>query len=191
MIEFDRVSLDYGGKRVLSDFSYRFEDNRAYAVLGASGGGKTTLLRLAAGLLAPTSGRVLRSPAQVSVCFQEDRLLPWRTARENVALAFPHAAQRDGSALREADKWLARVGLAGEEHALPASLSGGMKRRVALARALAFDAPALLLDEPFRALDEEAHAELLHLVRACAQGKLLLLVTHDERDAKGMETIRL
>ena len=190
MIEFDRVTFDYGNKRVLSGFSYRFEDRGAYAVLGASGRGKTTLLRLAAGLLSPTDGRVLRDPAQASVCFQEDRLLPWRTARENVALAFPRAAQRDGSALREADKWLARVGLAGEENALPAALSGGMKRRVALARALAFDAPALLLDEPFRALDDEAHAELLRLIRACAQGKLLILITHDERDAEGMEIIR-
>ena len=191
MIEFDRVCFGYGDKRVLSDFSFRFEDKRAYAVLGASGCGKTTLLRLAAGLLSPSTGRVLRDPARASVCFQEDRLLPWYTARENVALAFPRAAQRDGSALREADKWLSRVGLSGEERALPASLSGGMKRRVALARALAFDAPALLLDEPFRALDGDAHGELLSLIRACAQGKLLILVTHDERDAEGMETIRL
>ena len=191
MIEFDRVSLQYGDKRVLSDFSFRFEDRRAYAVLGPSGCGKTTLLRLAAGLQSPTGGRVLRDPPQAAICFQEDRLLPWRSARENVALAFPRAAQKDGSALREADKWLARVGLAGEERALPASLSGGMKRRVALARALAFDAPALLLDEPFRALDEDAHGELLRLINACAQGKLLMLVTHDERDAEGMQTLRL
>ena len=191
MIEFDRVSLQYGGKRVLSDFSFRFEDQRAYAVLGPSGCGKTTLLHLAAGLQSPTGGRVLRRPERVSVCFQEDRLLPWRTARENIALVFPRAAQKDGSALREADKWLARVGLSGEERAFPASLSGGMKRRVALARALAFDAPALLLDEPFRALDEDAHGELLRLIRSCAQGKLLLLVTHDERDAEGMQALHL
>ena len=191
MIEFDRVGMAFAGKRVLSDFSYRFEDGRHYAILAPSGGGKTTLLRLAAGLIAPTQGRALRRPERCAVCFQEDRLLPWYTARENVAIAFPREAQRSGAALREADKWLARVGLSGEENALPASLSGGMKRRVALARALAYDAPALLLDEPFRALDDAAHDEMLSLVRACAQGRLLILVTHDERDAQGMEALRL
>ena len=191
MIEFDRVSMAFGDKLVLRDFSYRFEDGRHYAVLAPSGGGKTTLLRLAAGLLAPTSGRVLRASDQTAVCFQEDRLLPWHTARQNVALAAPRGAQKSGAALREADKWLARVGLAGEENALPASLSGGMKRRVALARALMCDAPALLLDEPFRALDSDAHEAMLHLIRACAQGKLLLLVTHEESDAQGMEILRL
>ena len=191
MIEFDRVGKRFGDKRVLDDFSFRFEDGHHYAVLAPSGAGKTTLLRLAAGLLTPTSGRVVRTPDTVSVCFQEDRLLPWYTARQNVALALPGGMQKDGAALREADKWLARVGLSSEENALPASLSGGMKRRVALARALACGANALLLDEPFRALDDAAHRDMLALIRTHAQDKLLLLVTHDERDAQGMQTLRL
>ena len=191
MIEFDRVTMAFGDKRVLRDFSYRCEDGRHYAVLAPSGGGKTTLLRLAAGLILPTDGRVVRTPEQVAVCFQEDRLLPWYTARQNVALSAPREAQKSGAALREADKWLARVGLSGEENTLPASLSGGMKRRVALARTLMCDAPALLLDEPFRALDSDAHEAMLRLIRACAQGKLLVLVTHDENDAQGMEIVRL
>lgn len=188
MIEFSGVSVRFGEKAALRDFSYAFERGRAYAVLGPSGCGKTTLLRLAAGLLAPTEGRV-RCTERVSICFQEDRLLPWYTARENVALALAGTPRE--SVLSEADAWLARVSLAGEERALPASLSGGMKRRVSLARALALPADALLLDEPFRALDEAAHRELLALVKRESRGKLLLLVTHDERDAEGMEIVRL
>lgn len=189
MIEFEHVSMRFGEKQVLRDFSFRFEDGVRYAVLAPSGGGKTTLLRLAAGLLAPSEGRIVRRPGEVAVCFQEDRLLPWYTARENVALALPRG--RDGEVARAANEWLARVGLSAEADALPASLSGGMKRRVALARALAFDAPALLLDEPFRALDEETHAAMLALIREQTKGRLLLLVTHDERDAAGMQTVRL
>lgn len=190
MIEFDRVSMRFGDKLALRDFSFRFEEGGHYAVLAPSGGGKTTLLRLAAGLLAPSAGRVTRSPEAVAVCFQEDRLLPWYTARENVALALSPGRPSE-EALAQADGWLARVGLSGEERALPASLSGGMKRRVALARALAFDAPALLLDEPFRALDERAHADMRSLALSCAQGRLLILVTHDERDAEGMQCVYL
>ncbi len=185
MIEFDHVDLSYGDKCVLRDFSFRFGDGKHYALLGPSGCGKTTLLHLAAGLLQPTSGRVVRKPLTYSICFQEDRLLPWYTARQNVALALP-AAQRE-----DADDWLARAGLRGEEDALPATLSGGMKRRVALTRALARCAPALLLDEPFRALDEDAHAAMRSLILECARGKLLILVTHDERDAEGMQAVRL
>ncbi len=189
-IELSDVSMSYGEKAVLSHLSLRFDSPGRYALLGPSGCGKTTLLRLIAGLEAPVSGRVLREPnAPVSFCCQEDRLLPWRTALENVALALPGRPKAERLAL--ARKGLARVGLEGECDAYPASLSGGMKRRAALARALAPDAPILLLDEPFRALDEAAHAKMLRLVNEHARGKLLILVTHDERDAEGMEIIRL
>lgn len=190
MIEFDHVHMRFGEKRVLSDFSFRFVDGQRYAVLAPSGGGKTTLLRLASGLLAPSSGRVRRNPDITSVCFQEDRLLPWYTARENIALALSPGRFR-ADILAKADEWLERIGLFAERNALGATLSGGMKRRVALARALAFDAPALLLDEPFRALDEHAHAAMRALVLEQSAGKLLLLVTHDERDAAGMQLVRL
>ena len=119
-------------------------------------------------------------------------MLPWYTARENVALFLPRAARQDRArAARLAQGWLERVGLGAEGDAYPDALSGGMKRRVALARALAYDAPVLLLDEPFRALDEQTHADMLRLARALCQGRLLVLVTHDERDAQGMETVQL
>lgn len=190
MIELDHVFFSYGDKPVLRDFSCRLASPGAYAMLGPSGCGKTTLLFLLAGLLAPQSGRILHaSESRIALCFQEDRLLPWRTALENVALAAPDAQRVDR--LARARMQLERVGLAGEAQAFPAALSGGMKRRVALARALAYDAPVLLLDEPFRALDEDAHAAMRRLVLEQARGKLLVLVTHDPRDAEGMQKIHL
>lgn len=193
MIELIRVSKAYGDKQVLNGVSLRFEAGKHYALLGPSGCGKTTLLRIIAGLETPDSGEVRRDASlPLSFCFQEDRLLPWYTVAENIILALPQELQRDRArARRAAEAWLERVGLAGEADSLPASLSGGMKRRASLARALAYDAPVLLMDEPFRALDDESHAATLALVRALSQGRTLILVTHDEQDAQGMEIIRL
>lgn len=190
MIELTNVQMAYGDKPVLKQLSLRLDFPKHYALLGPSGRGKTTLLRLIAGLETPTSGEIrIDGNPRIAFCFQEDRLLPWFTVRKNIELALPHLPKKEACVL--ADQWLSRVGLDGEGNAYPSELSGGMKRRAALARALAFDAPVLLLDEPFRALDEETHARMLSLVRACAQDKLLLLVTHDERDAEGMQIIRL
>lgn len=180
----DRVSMAFGEKTIFTDLSLSFASPGQYALLGPSGRGKTTLLRLIAGLEKPVSGSIsVPQDARISFCFQEDRLLPWKTVLENVALACGDA--------ETAKRWIARVGLSGEENSYPASLSGGMKRRASLARALAYDAPILLMDEPFRALDDATHAKMLTLVREAAKDKLLILVTHDEADACGMQTIRI
>ncbi len=193
MIELKNIHVSFGDKQVIRDFSFLFEKGKHYALFGPSGCGKTTLLRVIAGLQASTSGSVLcADDLRLSFCFQEDRLLPWRTVRDNVILALPREVQADKArAARIAQTWLERVGLRGEGDALPAALSGGMKRRASLARALAFDAPVMLMDEPFRALDDASHAEMLRLTRSLAQGKTLILVTHDIADTEGMEVIHL
>lgn len=180
----DHVSMAFGEKTLFTDLTLTFSSPGQYALLGPSGRGKTTLLRLIAGLERPVSGRITGpQDARISFCFQEDRLLPWKTVLENVALACGDA--------EAARRWIARVGLSGEENSYPASLSGGMKRRASLARALSYDAPILLMDEPFRALDDVTHAKMLALVHEAAKDKLLILVTHDEADACGMQTIRI
>ena len=181
---FEQVCMSFGEKQIVSDLSVSFSTPGQYAILGPSGRGKTTLLRLIAGLEKPLSGRItLPKDARISFCFQEDRLLPWKTVLENVALT--------ASSPENAQYWLSQVGLSGEENSYPSTLSGGMKRRVALARALAYDADILLMDEPFRALDEQTHSEMLALVKSAAKGKLLILVTHDEADSEGMQIVRI
>ena len=192
MIELKNISVSFGEKQVLRSFSHHFEAGKHYALFGPSGCGKTTLLRVIAGLQKPDSGEIhFSSGTSMAFCFQEDRLLPWYTVKKNIELALPTEIQKDkAQSARIAQTWLDRVGLGSEGSAYPAQLSGGMKRRAALARALAFDAPVLLMDEPFRALDEAAHAQMLTLVRSLAQGKTLILVTHDIRDTESMEVIR-
>ena len=183
-IRLRHVGMAFGEKRIFSDLSLTFSSPGRYAILGPSGRGKTTLLRLIAGLERPVSGEVLLpKDARIAFCFQEDRLLPFKTVRENVSLVC-------GSD-EIAQTWLERVGLGSEGDSYPASLSGGMKRRAALARALAFDADILLMDEPFRALDEATHVQMRALVCEAAKDKLLILVTHDEADADGMTVVRI
>ena len=162
------VSMAFGEKRIFSDLSLTFSSPGRYASLGPSGRGKTTLLRLIAGLERPVSGEVLLpKDARIAFCFQEDRLLPFKTVRGNVSLVC-------GSD-EIAQTWLHRVGLGSEGDNYPASLSGGMKRRAALARAL----------------DEATHAQMRELVCEAAKDKLLILVTHDEADADGMTVVRI
>jgi len=211
LIELKDVRFAYGDKPVLNGLSLSLPERGMFAVLGPSGRGKTTLLRLIAGLETPQSGSVsVPKDMRIAFCFQEDRLLPFKTVLENVLLATSHSCGPKVSKGRPesplsgrwgrvpspdqiaiAKHWIQLVGLSGEENAYPASLSGGMKRRAALARALAYDAPVLLLDEPFRALDDATHAKMLTLVREAAKDRLLLLVTHDEEDACGMQVIRI
>ena len=125
MIQIEGLSLAYGDKRVLEDFSLSLPDRGVTALSGPSGCGKTTLLRVLAGLQRPNAGRLTGlDPARAVLLFQENRLLPWRTAEENIADVLPR--ERRG----EAGRWLALAELSGEASARPAALSGGMARRL-------------------------------------------------------------
>ena len=130
MISAEHITVCYGEKRVLDDFSLVLPETGITALSGPSGCGKTTLLRVLAGLQRRSAG-VVTVPPRPTLLFQENRLLPWRTAEQHIADVLPRA-QRG-----EAGRWLALVELEGEEHARPSALSGGMGRRLALARALA------------------------------------------------------
>ena len=150
--------------------------------MGPSGCGKTTLLRVLAGLQAPDAGTVRVEPGRMACVFQEPRLLPWRTAAENVNAVLSDRAQTMPQALI----WLERLELADARDQYPAALSGGMQQRVAIARALAYDAPVLLLDEPFRALDAALRARVIACIAAETQGRTLVLATHDPADADAL-----
>ena len=157
-------------------------DGGHIALMGPSGCGKTTLLRVLAGLQAPDAGTVRVEPGRMACVFQEPRLLPWRTAAENVNAVLSDRAQTMPQALA----WLERLELGDACDQYPAALSGGMQQRVAIARALAYDAPVLLLDEPFRGLDAALRARVTALIADAAKDKTLVLATHDAADAAAL-----
>ncbi len=180
MIELKDVSAAFQGHSVLEHCSLLVPDGGHTAVMGPSGSGKTTLLRLIAGQLAPDQGSVTVSHGRISYMYQEPRLLPWLTAEENVNLVLSDKPET----MDTARQWLAAVGLADAMKKRPAELSGGMRQRVSLARALAYDGDLFLLDEPLSSLDEAMAAELLDLLKQYTQGKSMIFVTHSPEQAK-------
>lgn len=176
----------YGSEKVLDGFNINFPEKGTVCLFGPSGCGKTTLLNCIAGLEKLDSGMVSgRGGLKFSCVFQEDRLLPWLSARENIAAVF-HDRK---TGLCHADEWLGKVGLGGEEAKRPCELSGGMCRRVAIARALAFGGDVFLLDEPFQRLDSKTRSRMIGLVKEKASESLCILVTHDEVERREMADI--
>ena len=178
----EHLCVRYGEQMVLADFSLSLPETGTVALMGPTGCGKTTLLRVLSGLLEPQSGRVCGlAGKRVAVLFQEDRLLPWLSARDNVA-----AVLEKGETAR-AEQALRDVGL--PENAFgkrPAELSGGMRRRVALARLLAYGGDVWLLDEPFKGLDADSRARVMQTIQRAGQGKLMVLVTHEKAEAQAL-----
>jgi len=157
------------------------------SLVGPSGSGKSSLLRAVIGLQQPLSGTVetVLGPAEIGLLFQDDALLPWKTARNNVALGLTLNGMERGKTLVEADTWLERLGLAGFGDRFPRQLSGGQRKRVALAQVLARRPKLILMDEPFASLDAIVRARVVRDVVALVEGGgiSVLLVTHDLEEA--------
>ncbi|TYB44494.1 ABC transporter ATP-binding protein [Actinomadura chibensis] len=192
MLRAERLTLGYGGRAVVAGLDLDVAPGEILVVLGPSGCGKSTLLRAFAGLLRPVSGRVLADGAEVAgpsadraLMFQDDALLPWRTARRNVELALALRGVPRGERRRAALGWLGRVGLADAAGRLPRELSGGMRQRVQLARTLAAGPRAVLMDEPFGALDAQTRASMQRLLLDVLDGApaTVVFVTHDVDEA--------
>ncbi len=183
------------GGRLVYDDTVLFEDlsltlpaGRTTCLLGPSGVGKSSLLRLFAGLEADAEGRVEDAEGRplsgrIAYMAQQDLLLPWLSALDNVLLGARLRGERRPALQQQARELLARVGLAGQEGKRPAQLSGGMRQRVALARTLMERRPLVLMDEPFAALDAITRSEMQDLAAALLAGRTLLLVTHDPLEA--------
>lgn len=173
MIAMEHVDLCYGAKCVMEDFSISIPESGITALRGPSGCGKTTLLRVLAGLQIPDSGKVVGVTArETAFLFQENRLLPWRTVEQHIMDVLPKE-RRD-----EVDRWLEIVELAGERKSYPSALSGGMCRRLALARCLALGGKLYLLDEPFAGIDPERTRRIV--CRLKQLNAPVLIVSHEE-----------
>jgi NitT/TauT family transport system ATP-binding protein len=176
MIELRGVSKAYGEKTVLENLSLVLPESGIVAVTGPSGSGKTTLLRILAGLIRPDTGEALvPQDAKISMVFQEDRLLPTLDARGNVLAVLPDTSE----SLALANRCLDRCGLSEAAGEPVSALSGGMKRRVAIARAIAYGGSVLLMDEPFKGLDAETKARVASLAFE-DKARLIVFVTHAE-----------
>lgn len=175
MIEVNNLSFAYGDKQIFRDYSLRIPDGTT-CLSGCSGCGKTTLLYLIAGLLSPHKGKITGVPERVAFMFQEDRLLPWFSAEQNVAAVLPKD-RKD-----EARGYLRGVELENEADSMPHNLSGGQKRRVALARTLAFEGNLIILDEPFKGLDNALIARLVPII--LSQNVPVIAATHSPEEMK-------
>jgi NitT/TauT family transport system ATP-binding protein len=185
LLVLDRLAKTYD-RPVLQDISLTVDEGEFISIVGASGCGKSTLLKIIAGLLPPTVGHLQwLTPPRLSFVFQEPALLPWATVLDNVCLPLKLAKIPKGQALNAARSALDAVGLLTSTKAYPHQLSGGMKMRVSIARALVTQPTVMLLDEPFGALDDitrhKLNSELITL--SATQGWTTLFVTHNIYEA--------
>jgi NitT/TauT family transport system ATP-binding protein len=191
-LELDRVRLSYTGDPVIDALSLAVRSGEILVLTGPSGCGKSTVLRALAGLLRPDDGRVLADGAEVTttsgdrgMVFQDNALLPWRTVRSNIELALRLRGEPRATRRAQAERWIDELGLSSFGHYLPKSLSGGMRQRVQLARGLAGAPRAVMMDEPFGALDTQTRAAMQRLLIDTwrTHPTTIVFVTHDVDEA--------
>ena len=197
-ISFDRVSVEFpsprGPLRVVDDVSFSVADGEFVSIIGPSGCGKTTMMNIVAGFVTPNSGTVLLDGKPIlgpgperGVIFQEYGVFPWLSVEDNIGFGLKLAANRVGAAERKEIclRYMRLMGLSDFAHALPKTLSGGMRQRLAIARAYAVNPQFLLMDEPFGALDAQTRSAMQDLLLQvlAAERKTVMLITHSVEEA--------
>lgn len=183
LLKIQNLSFSFGCKKIIDQLSLEINPNEIVTLLGRSGSGKTTLFKILTGLLRAQEGIISSNGLSISYMTQEDLLLPWRTVFDNLSL--PFELRKTQAPKQEILKLLSQFGLENYAYAFPDQLSGGMRQRVSLARALLRDCSLLLLDEPFNSLDLMLREQIYDLLRK-VKGQFncsILMVTHDFHDA--------
>ncbi len=177
MIELNNINFSYGNKQIINNFSLKVNQNERICLCGESGCGKTTVLKIISGLIIPQSG-IVNIPNKISYVFQEDRLIPNLSVLKNLTLFLP----KDKKQL--AEELIKQAGLTEFINKKPDQLSGGMKRRLAIIRAICFDGDALLLDEPFNGLDIDNKILMSDLIKKAFtdKNKPVIMVSHVDED---------
>lgn len=182
-IKIENLSKSFGNLKVLEDFSICFSQNKINCIFGPSGCGKSTLVNLMAGIIPPDKGKTIGTEnVSYSYVFQEDRLLPWETIKENIMFVLESIYDKK-RAEELTHKYLSLVGLMDFKNQHPQELSGGMKQRVSIARAFAYEGDILILDEPFKGLHVEIKKELMNYIGNNLTDKLVFFITHDVEEA--------
>lgn len=180
MLKLYNISLNYEKNVVIDSLSYEFEDKKTTLIVGGSGIGKTSLLNIIASTVKASSGKIQSSYKKISYVFQEPRLFEWLTALENVSIV---------SNKETAKELLSLMGLEDSIDKYPAELSGGMKQRVSIARALAYEPDLILLDEPFKGLDDDLRHEVADILFKRLKGTTVIIVSHDKEDMKYADSV--
>jgi NitT/TauT family transport system ATP-binding protein len=195
IVEVKKLGFSFGNAPIIKDISFDSENDEFVSIIGPSGCGKSTLLRIIAGLIEPTKGSVfyngkaIRGPSEgLSFVFQDFALLPWLTNLENVELGFSNQNASEHKKDNAAMQMLDSFGLTGSEDSYPNTLSGGMKQRVGIARALVSNPKVLLMDEPFSSIDELTaevlRKDVLHMLKGKNTSvKSVIMVTHNVEEA--------
>ncbi len=185
MLKISNLNFSYKDKNIFNDFSLEVKNGEKIWISGPSGCGKTTLIKLILGLLKPKSGEINIGNSTPSVVFQENRLLPFYTIMQNIELV--------GGDKEKAKEILSVLGIGETENLYPASLSGGMKRRAAIARALSTEFDLLILDEPFNGIDEKNLQSACKCIKEFTADKTVILITHnpDEAELLGAKKVEI
>ena len=174
-IQINNLTKKYGDKIVFDAYTNTFYFDGILLIKGASGLGKTTLMRIIAGLEKADKGEILKSTESISFMFQEDRLIPFVSVLKNLTAICDE---------EKALKYLKLMELEDEKDNSPLSLSGGMRRRVSLARALCFSSDLVILDEPFKGLDEELKSTICEIIKEESKKRDFIIISHDSQDAE-------